>query len=277
MVGNHKKIAILKMAADICKSKSHPHFTQAEIIRKAHKAGHPDNQTTKGTLSKYLSHPETSYENVPHVFFDVILDMFKEQSIEFSFANEDQRLSTADLPHVLSMFMDISERDQKHARQSLPGDYWAYIPSVEKPGCIVKFVLRIRENREGVITAEELFYYPKDGFSDIIKQRSHGYVLSKNGHNFIILNDPSSYLPKIYVMRTELSPSQKCLGFDGGTLTLSSNHHGIRPAQSKIRCTRSKEPIPQDKETLIKTHGVGLHAPDTNDSVIRQLFDKLLA
>lgn len=277
MIGNHKKIALLRKAADICKSKSHPQFTQAEIIRKAHKAGHPDNQTTKGTLSKYLSHPETSYENVPLVFYDVILDMLKEQNIEFSFSNEDQRLSASDLPHVLSMFMDVSERDQKLARQSLPGDYWGYIPSVEKPGCIVKFVLRLKENREGVITAEELFYYPKDGYSDIIKQRSQGYVLSKNGHNFIILDDPSSYLPKVYVMRMELSPSQKCLGFDGGTITVSSNHHGIRTAQRKIRCTRSKDPIPQNKDVLIDEHGVGLHTPDTDDSVIRQLFDKLMA
>ncbi len=277
MIGNHKKIAILRKAADICKRKTHPKFTQAEIIRNAHKAGHPDNQTTKGTFSKYLAQPETSYENVPLVFYDVILDMFKEQDIEFSFSNEGQQLNAADLPHVLSLFMDVSERDQKLARQSLPGDYWGYMPSIEKPGCIVKFVLRIKENREGVITAEELFYYPKDGFSDIVKQRSQGYVLSKNGHNFIILDDPSSYLPKVYVMRMELSPSQRCLGFDGGTIIVSSNHQGIGTVQRKIRCTRSKDGIPNNKKVLIEEHGVGIHSSDTDDAVIQQLFDKLVS
>ena len=277
MLCNHKKIAILKKAADICKGKSHPQFTQAEIIRSAQKVGHPDNQTTKGTLSKYLAQPETCFENVPLIFYDVILDMFKEQNIEFSFSNEDQRLSAADFPHVLGMFMDVSERDQKLAKQSLPGDYWGYMPSIEKAGCIVKFVLRIRENREGVLTAEELFYYPKDGFSDIVKQRSQGYILGKNGHNFMILDDQSSYLPKVYVMRTDLSPSQKCMGFDGGTMTVSSNHHGIRTVQRKIRCVRSKEPIPQNKKLLIETHGVGIHKPDTKDAVIRQLFETLIS
>lgn len=277
MLDNHKKIAILRKAADICKSKSHPHFTQAEVIRNAQKSGHPDNQTTKGTFSKYLAQPETFFENVPLVFYDVILDMLKEQNIEFSVSNEDQRMSAADLPHVLGMFMDVSERDQKLARQSLPGDYWGYMPSIEKAGCIVKFVLRIKENREGAITAEELFYYPKDGFSDIVKQRSQGYILGKNGHNFMILDDQSSYLPKVYVMRTDLSPSQKCMGFDGRTMTVSSNHHGIRTVQRKIRCTRSKEPIPQNKKLLIETHGVGIHKPDTKDAVIRQLFETLFS
>lgn len=277
MLGNHKKIAILRKAADICKSKSHPYFTQAEIIRHAQKAGHPDNQTTKGTFSKYLAQPETYFENVPLVFYDVILDMFKEQNIEFSFSSEDQRLSVADFPHVLGMFMDVSERDQKLAKQSLPGDYWGYMPSIEKAGCIVKFVLRIRENREGVITAEELFYYPKDGFSDIVKQCSQGYILGKNGHNFMILDDPSSYLPKVYLLRAELSPSQKCIGFDGGTIIVSSNRHGIRTVQRKIRCTRSKEPIPQNKDVLIETHGVGIHKPDTKDAVIQQLFETLMS
>ncbi len=275
MLNKHKKIAILNKAVELCKSKSHPAFTQAEIIRKAQDAGHNNNHITKGTLSKYLASPETSYEKFPPLFYDVILDMFKEHGIEVS--DDEQRLSPADLPHILSMFMDISEQDKKLGRQSLPGDYWGYMPSIEKKGCIVKLVLRIKENREGVLTAEELFYYHKEGFSDVVKQRSQGYILEKNRHCLMILDDPSSYLPKVYILRKEPSTSNKCIGFEGGSLIVSPSDIGVNTIQRKIRFTRSKEAIPHNKEALINEHGIGIHRPDTDDAVVRSLFEKLLA
>lgn len=277
MLNKNKKIAILNKAVELCKSKSYPNFSQAEIIRKAQDAGQDNNSITKGTLSKYLASPETSYVKFPPLFYDVILDMFKEHKIDFSFSDDEQRLSPSDLPHVMSMFMDISEQDKKTGRQSLPCDYWGYMPSIEKEGCIVKLVLRIKENREGVLTAEEKFYYNKEGFVDVVKQQSQGYIFEKNRHCLMILNDPSSYLPKMYVLRKEPSTSNKCIGFEGGSLIVSPSGIGINTIQRKIRFTRSKQPITSNKEALINEHGIGIHKPDTEDAVVRSLFDKLLA
>ncbi len=112
MLSNQRKISILDKAAELCKSKSYSDFTQANIMRRAQKAGWPENQTTKGTLSKYLNAPGTSYKNVPPLFFDVILEMFKEENVSIPLSPEDERLCATDFPHVLSMFMNIGGRCQ---------------------------------------------------------------------------------------------------------------------------------------------------------------------
>ena len=275
MLSNQRKISILDKAAELCKSKSYSGFTQANIMRRAQKAGWPENQTTKGTLSKYLNAPEASYNNVPPLFFDVILEMFKEENVSIPLSPEDERLCTTDFPHVLSMFMNIGDHDQRQARESLPGEYWAYMPSIEKKDSIIKFVLRIKETREGTLSAEELFYYPKEGFSDIVKQKSSGFIVGKTGHSMMVLNDPSSYLPKIYLLRNIMGPSNKCFSLSGGTMTVNPDTDAVKIMQRKITCIRSKEPIPTDKKVLIEEHGMGIHTKDTEDEIIQGLFETL--
>ncbi len=274
MPGKQRKISILKKSAELCKDKSHPNFTQANIIRNAHKAGWPENQTTKGTLSKYLSAPETAHDNVPLVFYDVMLDMLKDENIDLP-PLDDTHLNGSDLSHVLGLFMDAGEQDQKQARQSLPGEYWSYTPSIEKPGCIVKFLLRIKENREGTLTAEELYYYPKDGFTDVVKQKSSGYIIGKSGHSIMVMKDPSSYLPKVYLMRIVVGPNGKCFSLSGGNMMVNPDIDAVKIMQRKLVCIRSKHPVPTDKEVLIKEHGMGIHSKETEDEVIRGLFETL--
>lgn len=275
MLSNQRKISILDKASELCKSKSHPNFTQANIMRRAQNEGWPENQTTKGTLSKYLNAPETSFNNVPSLFYDVILEMFKEENISIPLSPEDERLCATDFPHVLSMFMNIGKHDQRQARESLPGEYWAYMPSIEKKDCIIKFLLRIKETREGTLSAEELFYYPKEGFSDIVKQKSSGYIVGQTGHSMMILNDPSSYLPKVYLLRNIMGPNKKCFSLSGGTMTVNPDTDAVKIMHRKINCIRSKEPIPTDKKILIEKHGMGLHTRDTNDKIIKGMFETL--
>lgn len=275
MLSDNKKVYILEKASELCKSKSYPNFTQANIIRRAHKEGWPENQTTKSTLSKYLGSPETAYSNVPLIFYDVMLDMMKEDGETFSISKEQERLSTDDFPHILSMFMNIGDHDDKEARESLPGDYWAYMPSIEKPDCIVKFLLRIKETRDGTLSAEELFYYNKDGFSDVMKQKSSGYIVGKNGHSMMVLNDPSSHLPKLYLLRNIMGPNNKCFSFSGGTMTVNADSDAVKIMQRKIKCIRSKDPITTDKKALIEQYGMGLHTRETNDEIIKGMFETL--
>ncbi len=287
ILSQQKRIALLKKAKELFAYKSYPNFKQVRVIELATKKKEELLQNnmnnvdlkliTKGPFCMHLKNPETSFINIPDLFYLAILQMMEENEIDLSFLNKELRLNTSDLPQVLSMFMEISEQDEKLGKQSLPGDYWGYMPSIEKKGCIVKFVLRIKQNKDGALTSEELFYYRKEGYSDYFKQKSEGYIIEKNMHCLMVLRDASSYyMPKVYMLRKEPSTSNKCLGFEGGSLIVSPSGIGVNTIQRKIRFTRSKEAIPHNKEALINEHGIGIHKPDTDDAVARSLFEKLL-
>ncbi len=272
MLGDKRKIAILKKIAQLCKSKSHPTFTQANIRRRAHEKGWPENQKTKGTLSKYLNTPETSYENVPVVFYDVMLEMLREEEINLP---SDEQPSITDFYAALSAFMGISPDEDSETKETLPGTYWMYMPSISRPGCIVKALLYIREERSGSLSAEELMYYPNEGCSGHVKQISKGHIVGKDGHSLMILNDPSSYMPKLYMMRTIIGPNRKALRLSGGGMMVNTDTDSVKIFQRKIVCVRTKEALPKDKKTLIEKHGMGIHGKDTKDEVIRGLFDTM--
>lgn len=272
MLGDKRKIAILKKIAQLCKSKSHPTFTQANIRRRAHEKGWPENQKTKGTLSKYLNAPETSYENVPVVFYDVMLDMLREEEINLPV---DEQPSITDFYAALSGFMGISTDEDSEAKEALPGTYWMYFPSISKPNCIVKALLHIKEERSGSLSAEELMYYPNEGCSGDVKQISKGHIVAKDGHSLMMLNDPSSYMPKLYMMRTIIGPNRKALRLSGGGMMVNTDTDSVKIFQRKIVCVRTKEALPKDKKTLIEKHGMGIHGKDTKDEVIRGLFDTM--
>lgn len=273
MLGNNRRIAILKKISELCKNKSHPFFTQANIRRRAHEKGWPENQMTKSTLSKYFADPEKSYENVPLLFYDVMLDMLNEEEISIPVSHEEDRLSADDFSIVLPMFMDIGPHDEKTARGSLPGDYWSYMPSIERPGAIIKALLRIREQRNGTLSAEELYYYRKPGFVDYVKQKSKGTIASKGDHCLMVLNDPSSKVPKVYILRTTAGTSNQCMKLSGGTMMVSSDTEAVKIMQRKIICIRAKEEVPNRKKHLIEECGMGIHTKDTDDEIIKGLFE----
>ncbi len=274
MLSDKRKISILKKIAQLCKSKSHPTFTQANIRRRAHEKGWPENQKTKGTLSKYLNTPETSYENVPIVFYDVMLEMLKEEEINLPTSKEDAP-TINDFYAALSAFMSISPDEDSEAKEALPGTYWMYMPSISRPGCIVKALLYIREERSGSLSAEELMYYPNEGCSGHVKQISKGHIVGKDGHSLMMLNDPSSYMPKLYMMRTVIGPNRKSLRLSGGGMMVNTDTDSIKIMHRKIVCVRTKEALPKDKKTLIEKHGMGIHDKYTKDEVILGLFDTL--
>ena len=215
-----------------------------------------------------------NYENVPLLFYDVMLDMLKEENISIPVSHEEDRLSADDFSSVLPMFMDIGPHDEKTARASLPGDYWSYMPSIERPGGIIKALLRIQEERNGTLSAEELYYYRKPGFVDYVKQKSKGTIASKGDHCLMILNDPSSKIPKVYLLRTAAGTS-KCMKLSGGTMMVSSDTDAVKIMQRKIICIRSKDKVPHDKQTLIEEYGMGIHTQDTDDEIIKGLFEAI--
>lgn len=271
MLPDKRKIEILKKIAQLCKSKSHPTFSQANIRRRAHEKGWPENQKTKGTLSKYLNNPDTSYENVPLVFYDVMLEMLKEEGINLPSAGTKSQ-DTQEFYTALAAFMNISADEDIESKTSLPGTYWMYMPSISRPECIIKALLQIREDRSGSLTADELLYYPNEGCTGFVKQTSKGNVVSKDGHCLLMLNDPSSYLPKIYLLRTVLGPNRKCLKLSGGGMMVNSDTDSVKIVQRKLLFIRTKEILPKDKKILIEQYGMGFHDKNTKDEVIRELF-----
>lgn len=271
MLHDQHKIEILKKIAQLCKSKFHPTFSQAHIRRRVQKYGWPNNLLTKSTLSKYLKDPETNCKNVPEIFYTVMQEMLREENIILPLPEKIDRLNANDTYNVLSLFMNINTSDQTQAKMSLPGIYWTYMPSISKPGCIIKAMLNIQEDN-GSLIAEELFYYRKEGYSGYVKQVSKGYILEKDGHALMILNDPSSPLPKLYIMRLILGPNKKCLSLSGGGMMVNSDIDAVKIMQRKIVCIRIKENLTLDKKSLIEKHGIGIHSQDTKDSVVKGLF-----
>ncbi|MCK5385536.1 MAG: hypothetical protein KAJ29_08135 [Alphaproteobacteria bacterium] len=92
----------------------------------------------------------------------------------------------------------------------------------------------------------------------------------------MILNDPSSYLPKIYLMHMFSSPKNKCLKFSGRGIMVTPDTDVVKIIQRKILFIRAKENVPTDKMTLIKECGMGIHTKDTTDDVVKGLFETLM-